>query len=179
MPPWLCHISAAQNKESKLNSNRWVQLATIGLDNIPKVRTVVFRGWSDSYEMLIYTDKRSQKYYELNSNNNVEICWLFSKSKCQFRIRGNSTKDFGRDRLLHWQQLSNKSKAMWGWPSPGSQFEHNKNNYLSLSTNEIYKNFILLKIDITQVDQLLLNNPIHTRRRWSKNIVWIEERINP
>ena len=31
-------------KESKFDSYRWVQLATIGIDNTPRVRTVVFRG---------------------------------------------------------------------------------------------------------------------------------------
>tara|TARA_B100001250_G_scaffold42046_1_gene33247 strand:- start:308 stop:463 length:156 start_codon:yes stop_codon:yes gene_type:complete len=51
MPPWLSHISSAQEKESKFDSSRWIQLATIGIDNTPRVRTVVFRGWSVSYEM--------------------------------------------------------------------------------------------------------------------------------
>ena len=74
MPPWLTQLSSVQRKESKLDSSRWLQLATIGIDNNPRVRTVVFRGWSKSYEMEIYTDKRSQKYHELNLNNNVEIC---------------------------------------------------------------------------------------------------------
>ncbi len=77
MPPWLSQLSSALKKESKLISSRWIQLATIGIDNTPRVRTVVFRGWTDSYEMEIYTDKRSQKYYELNLNDNVEICWFF------------------------------------------------------------------------------------------------------
>ena len=77
MPPWLSQLSSAQRKESRFDSSRWLQLATIGIDNNPRVRTVVFRGWSKSYEMEIYTDKRSQKCDELNFNNNVEICWLF------------------------------------------------------------------------------------------------------
>ncbi len=34
-----------------------MQLATVGIDNTPRVRTVVFKGWSESYEMQIYTDK--------------------------------------------------------------------------------------------------------------------------
>ena len=40
MPPWLAQISSAQRKESKLNSSRWIQLATIGIDNTPRVRTL-------------------------------------------------------------------------------------------------------------------------------------------
>ena len=77
MPPWLLQVSDAQRKESKFDSSRWIQLATLGLDNTPRVRSVVFRGWIKSCEMMIYADRRSQKYSELDSNNNVEVCWFF------------------------------------------------------------------------------------------------------
>ncbi len=111
-----------QRKEAKLNSSVWVQQATIGVDNTPRVRTVVFRGWSDNYEMQIYSDRRSEKFNELDLNNNVEICWLFSISKCQFRFRGKSKLDLGNDCIRHWEQLSDKSQSMWGWPCPGEHF---------------------------------------------------------
>ena len=62
MVKWISELNFYQNKESNIHSLRWVQLATIGLDNSPRVRTVVFRGWTDSYEMKILTDKRSQKF---------------------------------------------------------------------------------------------------------------------
>ena len=179
MPPWLSQISSAQRKQSKFGSSRWVQLATVGLDNTPRVRTVVFRGWSDSYEMEIYTDKRSQKYYELEMNNNVEICWLFSGSKCQFRLRGTSRIDVGKDSLRHWEQLSDKSKSMFGWPKPGENFALEKKDDLSVICNDLTDNFTLLKIDITYVDQLQLSDPIHFRRKWIRKDKWIEQRINP
>ena len=74
MPPSLSHIISAQRIEAKLDSIKLVQLATHGLGNTPRVRTVVFRGWSDTYEMKILTDNISQKIQELDLNNNVEIC---------------------------------------------------------------------------------------------------------
>ena len=122
MPPWLSKLSSIQRKESKFDSSKWLQLATIGIDNKPRVRTVVFRGWSDSYDMKIFTDKRSQKFTELESNNNVEICWLFKESKCQFRFRGNSRIDYSNDTLYHWEKLDYRSKSMLNWPTPGSNF---------------------------------------------------------
>ena len=33
MPPWLTQLSSVQRKESKSDSSRWLQLATIGIDN--------------------------------------------------------------------------------------------------------------------------------------------------
>jgi len=180
MPPWLCQIISAQRKESNIYSSRWIQLATIGNDNTPRVRTVVFRGWSESYEMELYTDKRSQKYFELEFNNNVEICWLFSKAKCQFRFRGTSRFEKGMERFRHWENLSENSKSMWSWPCPGADFlfEQTK-DVSSKAKDEQLKNFILLKIEITHVDQLLLHKPIHVRREWIKRKEWFEKRINP
>ncbi len=180
MPPWLSQIRYSQSKESNINSSRWIQLATIGIDNMPRVRTVVFRGWSESYEMEIFTDKRSQKYHELELNNNVEICWLFSRCKCQFRIRGTSRIDIGKDNLMKWSQLNERSKSMWNWPQPGESFDYDKKNDLSVKTNqEKSGNFALLKIKINYVDQLILSKPIHIRKKWVKKDDWIEERINP
>ena len=122
MPPWLSQIKTAQSKESKYNSSRWVQLATIGIDKRPRVRTVVFRGWSNTFEMELYTDKRSEKYQELELNNNVEVCWLFTISKSQFRFQGTSRIDLSSDSLRHWEKLSKKSKSMWSWPCPDVMF---------------------------------------------------------
>tara|TARA_B100001250_G_C19578664_1_gene690973 strand:- start:34 stop:243 length:210 start_codon:yes stop_codon:yes gene_type:complete len=69
---------------------------------------------------------------------------------------------------------------MWRWPSPSEHFISGKNNNLSFTgTKEISNNFTLLKISINEVDQLLLDNPIHIRRSWLKKKEWFEERINP
>ena len=180
MPPWLIHVKSAQRKEPKSGSSRWVQLATMGIDNNPRVRTVVFRGWSKSYEMEILTDKRSQKYQELNLNNNVEICWLFSKSKCQFRFRGKSSFDFGKDKHRYWKQLTDDSKTMWSWPFPGEKYVFNDKKEISEKKNELMSmNFSLLKIEVDYVDQLILSQPIHIRKRWIRKEEWSEERINP
>ena len=180
MPPWLSQISSFQRKESKVFSSNWLQLATLGIDNYPRVRSVVFRGWSDSYEMKIFTDIRSQKYREIEVNNSVEICWLFTKSKCQFRFRGNSTMTIGKDSLDDWNSLSDKAKELWGWPPPGEiKNNHNKTNEKKFQNINNIDNFVLLKINIFHVDQLILHNKPHIRKRWIKKNDWIEETINP
>ena len=180
MPPWFSAINSYQKKHSNLNSSRWVQMATIGLDNTPRVRTVVFRGWNKEYEIEILTDKRSEKFKEIEMNNKVEICWLFPKSKCQFRFRGVSKIDEGNDALAHWENLSPNAKSLWAWPRPGDIYEKD-----SFSPSEITEetaklnNFIVIKIVVNQVEQLLLQKPVHIRRRWLRDSNWIEERINP
>ena len=180
MPPWFLHFVSAQEKESKSASNRFIQFATLGIDNTPRVRTVVFRGWTELYEMKILTDKRSQKFYELEINNNVEICWFFSKAKSQFRFRGKSIIDCSNDVSFHWNKLNEKAKSMWSWPSPRERFVEDIYNNINVSDNKNKsENFVLLKINILHVDQLLLHKPIHIRRQWKKSNNWLEERINP
>jgi len=178
MPPWILEVISFANKESKYNSSRWVQLATVSADNTPRVRTVVFRGWSDSYKMKLLIDKRSKKYKELISNQAVEICWLFPKSKCQFRFRGTSEIDMSEERNRNWDTLDNKSKSMWGWPKPGVKFDSEISIKEDEDSNKL-DNFILLNINIFHVDKLLLSDPIHIRKQWIKKNEWIEERINP
>ncbi len=130
--------------------------------------------------MEIFTDKRSEKYHELELNNNVEICWLFSRSKCQFRLRGISRICLGNKNLSHWEKLNKNSKLMWSWPNPRDHhFMDRKYDFESKQDLKLNKNFILLTVNITHVDQLILKKPIHTRRRWIKRGEWIEERINP
>ena len=179
MPPWFSHVVSCQNKESNINSSRWLQLSTVGLDLTPRVRTVVFRGWTDFYEMKLFTDKRSQKISELESNNNVEICWFFYKSSCQFRFRGKSKIVCGEESVNNWNQLSENAKKMWEWPSPGTKFKKKSQDILTKEEINSLDNFVLMKIEFDQVEQLLLQKTIHFRRRWIKKDEWIEERINP
>ena len=179
IPPWFNQIVSAEKKEANIKSLRWVQLATIGLDSFPRVRTVVFRGWSDLYEMKIITDIRSQKFNELKSNKNVEICWIFSKSKCQFRFRGISKLIIGAEKLELWENLNKQSKSMWGWPTPGERLGSNTKEDLAIDDKFKIHNFVLIKIDIFHVDQLILKKPKHIRKRWIRKDEWIEELINP
>ena len=180
IPTWIKSLSAIQKKESKNIASRWIQFSTIGIDNSPRVRTVVFRGWSEKYEMEIFTDQRSEKFKELEKNNKVEICWFFPKAKCQFRFKGIAKIYQEEEAFKFWQDLSPHSRSLWAWPLPGAEYDSNSSYPLEikdgLSKNE---NFVLLKIDIFEVDQLLLKKPIHIRKRWVKKGGWNEKRITP
>lgn len=72
-----------------------MQLATVdkqGDELIPRVRTVVFRGFvdtdSDCY-LKFCTDSRSHKFAQVNTvSDNAEVVWWFSQSSEQFRFTG-------------------------------------------------------------------------------------------
>ena len=91
-------------------------------------------------------------------NNNVEKYWLFSKCKCQFRFSVTSRFASDKKELLCWQKLSEQYRSMWSWSVPGDHFVFNQIKDLSVISNkELSNKFAVLKIDITQVDQLFLH----------------------
>ena len=90
IPQWRQILKSAKKKEGHIPSSKWIQLATINKNQEPRLRTVVFREWIDNTSFIIFTDRRSEKVIEIKENKSVEILWLFSKSKSQFRFKGKA-----------------------------------------------------------------------------------------
>ena len=179
LPLWRQRLKASQSKEGKLASNRWIQIANVSKNNQPRVRTVVFRGWLDNSTMLIYTDKRSQKYIDLETNNNVEVLWLFFKNKSQYRFKGKVYELQDNDK--YWNNLLDRSKDQWFWPTPGREIDQNHTIPSMSNTNTVSKpyNFSVLKIKINEVDLLKLEKPFHKRYVWKKIDNWKCIEVNP
>ena len=177
LPLWRQRLKASQSKEGKLASNRWIQIANVSKNNQPRVRTVVFRGWLDNTTMLIYTDKRSEKYKDLEINNNIEVLWLFFKTKSQYRFRGKVSEL--EDNNKYWDNLFDRSKDQWFWPTPGEKIDREDN--ISTIENKLSKpnNFSVLKININEVDLLKLEKPLHKRYIWKKIDNWKCVEVNP
>ena len=177
LPLWRQKLKASRFKEGKLASNRWIQIANISKNNKPRVRTVVFRGWLDNSTMLIYTDTRSEKFKDMETNNNIEVLWLFFKSKSQYRFKGIVYELEDNDK--YWDNLLDRSKKQWFWPAPGKKID--QKNTISLTDNKLSKpnNFSVLKIKINEVDLLKLEKPLHKRYIWKKINNWQCIEVNP
>jgi len=176
LPEWRLAIKSSNNKEGKSVSKRWIQIATTSKDNLPRLRTVVFRGWSEVNSMLIYTDRRSEKINDININNNVEILWLFPKSKTQYRLKGEAYEI--KENIRFWDNLSENSKKTWFWPNPGDKLSQ-RSSYNTPSELERPKTFTVLEIKINYVELLKLERPIHKRCYWSKHKGWKRIELNP
>jgi len=176
LPEWRLAIKSSKNKEGKSVSKRWIQIATTSRDSLPKLRTVVFRGWSGTDSMLIYTDRRSEKINDINNNKNVEILWLFPKSKSQYRLRGEVYEI--KENIKFWDNLSENSKATWFWPNPGGELSQ-KSSYKTPKKLDKPYTFTVLEIKINYVELLKLERPIHKRCCWSKHKVWKRTELNP
>ena len=173
---WKQELSAAQKKEGKIASNRWIQIATINKNNEPRLRTVVFRGWFKENSMLIFTDRRSEKVKDIMNNNKVEVLWLLTKSKSQFRFKGHA--NIVDDDLTYWNKLNKKAKSTWFWPDPG--YEFNNKDFGKVIVHDLKpKNFLVFAIDIHTVELLKLEKPFHKRYIWEEKNKWFQKRINP
>ena len=177
LPSWRQRLKSSQSKEGKLASNRWIQLANVSKKNEPRVRTVVFRGWIDNSTMIIYTDKRSQKYIDLETNNNIEVLWLFFKTKSQYRFKGKVSELKDNDK--YWENLFDRSKNQWFWPSPGKKIDKKNTTHVIDNTLSKPNNFSVLKIKIDIVDLLILEKPYHKRYIWKKIDNWKCIEVNP
>ena len=127
LPPWRPLLKGAQHREGRSPAARWLQLANVANDGTARVRTLVFRGWKDDEQLLLFTDGRSSKILELTHQPQVELCWLFPKAKQQFRLRGVMTLTKPEDSpAFHqqcWRSMRDSGRALWAWPNPGGRYD--------------------------------------------------------
>src|SRR3712207_1197555 len=88
-PAWRRLLDRAVQHHTDLPHARFVQLATIRHDGRPANRTLVFRGWLEPDDRLLFTtDLRSAKVGQLRARPWGEVCWYFVETREQFRILG-------------------------------------------------------------------------------------------
>lgn len=184
LPPWRPLLRGARQREGRSPQARWLQLATLGADGAPRVRTLVFRGWAGPANLDLLTDRRSSKSAELTAEPRLELCWLMPKARSQFRLRGQrlamTTQAIEEASQQHWQQLHPGARSLWGWPEPGAPFEADAAFPAELPDgNPMPACFELVRIAIEQVELLELTGHPHQRRRWRADQSWAEERLNP
>ena len=184
LPPWRSLLRGACQREGRSPGATWLQLATTAEDGTPRVRTLVFRGWSSRGELELLTDVRSEKSSQLLSQQRVELCWLFRKAKEQFRLRGTAllvTAEQEPEALLdHWQRLSPSGRMVWAWPSPGDPFDAQGPWPQQVADDEpISSHLLIMRVVLERVEQLDLKPHPHLRRSWELRDGWCEQRLNP
>ena len=153
-------------------------------DGTPRIRTLVFRNWVQDDQLELFSDQRSEKFDELNHTPEVELCWLLSKARQQFRIRGSINLLTGDDaheiRRKAWLQISPRGRAVWSWPHPGFPLQADADFPESVADEvTMPDHFIVLRIRISQVEMLNLKPHPHQRIRWTALNDWQEQRLNP
>ena len=155
LPPSRPLLKGARAREGRQPTARWLQLATMGLDGTPRVRTLVFRGWHGGDRLELYTDRRSAKFEELVQQPNVELCWLLPKAKQQYRFRGTWMCQEQNSNTQCWQNLTPRGRALWGWPAPGQPLEREADFPEELDDSVAPpEHFVVLQLQINRAELL-------------------------
>lgn len=180
---WLTALQSALKKNRREPQARYLQLATVAADGTPRNRTVVFRGFAEDGEgLLAVTDTRSDKVGELMAQPRVELCWYFSITREQFRLRGGaeildaSTESSEAQRLALWEKLSDAASEQFFWAHPGERVGASGPLTVSDAPPE---HFVGLRFTPDHVDYLELKSPQRRTRYWREGGVWHNEAVNP
>ena len=181
-PVWREQLKRAIRENRRDAHNRYLQFATLGLDGKPRVRMVVFRGFSPSEaSFFIITDARSEKVKELAHCPDVEVSWYFTQTREQFRLRcGTVVHSHNADVELHrdalWKGLSEAAKAQFFWSEPGLSCGAGQSLEITAHPPET---FVVIECRPQRVDYLLLAK---TQRRMVSDLTasgWTEVSVNP
>ncbi|MBH8563298.1 pyridoxamine 5'-phosphate oxidase family protein [Nostoc sp. CENA67] len=191
LAPWRGAIAHALHRNRSLVYARYLQLATIGANNRPANRTVVFRGFlQDTNQLKFVTDSRSEKADHIQQQPWAEICWYFPNTREQFRINGCLTL-VGSDnhpnlqpaRITSWQELSDAGRIQFAWPHPGKPRDATPEAFAPPPPNptQPLANFCLLLLDPMQVDHLELRGEPQNRKIYQRdeNQQWSSKEVNP
>ena len=195
---WRSHLARSLHQHRNQPEARFLQLATIGLDQRPRNRTVVFRGFledSDRFKtplrdcLKIVTDIRSQKSAQIAANPWAEINWYFTKTRSQFRILGKlilidqecQDLELQSARTSAWQALSEPARIQFAWPCPREPRVMDFSEAIPPDFSQPFDSFCLLLLEPTEVDRLELRGT--PQNRWlylrDQQENWIEREVNP
>lgn len=185
---WQLLVSAALASSDGDPTVRFSQLATVDRAGNPYNRTVVIRAFrSETDELHVVTDARSQKIEHLRERPRAALCWYLTASRQQFRFRGSVTlvdaaADGGAQDLRRstWSALSTRTQAQFLWPAPGTPKTAGTLDHPSPPDAPL-ETFVLLRIHPDVVDHLVLTSTPHRRTfyRLDDTGHWHGHPVNP
>ena len=148
---------------------RNVVLATCA-DNLPSQRTVVMRHFDPADGILIYTDRRSQKFKDLqmHSANGASLHFWHPKKKLQICMAGQVKLTIGDDTTMeHWKKVPPVSKRSYTTAHPPGTIIEFPTSVEYNPQLEDGKCFALLQFQPRSVQLLQLNRDLHLRAGFS------------
>lgn len=157
---------------------RYFTLATVGLDQVARLRTIVLRKIEDDLRITFFTDSRSKKMIHLQENKKVGLLFYDSKKLMQIRIEGMAKviRD-AATKEKYWKDMSKSSKKEYtSATAPGTAIATlGKIEYL-----EDHDHFCVVEITPFKIEYLKLQRPPHIRVRYSWEVDrWEGELIVP
>ncbi|WP_127844436.1 pyridoxamine 5'-phosphate oxidase family protein [Psychroflexus aestuariivivens] len=162
----------------KNHAYRFATLASIR-NNQPKCRTIVLRAVENNFNIIFYTDSRSDKVEDFQNNPNASALFYNHDSLLHLEVRGKA-KVITDPNLInaHWEQVKDHStKDYTTEKAPGTRIKHPD----EVEYSENNTNFSVVELVANEVEVLQLKRPNHIRSRFYKNenSKWIGKFLNP
>lgn len=142
-------------------------LATTGINEVPRLRTVVLRAFSEDMTLTLYTDKRSRKVTHIKEHNKVCLLFYHPEKLMQLKIDGVAYLEKDQETLNKiWNSFDAPSRKDYiTVKGPGSKIDHPEQiEYLDTS-----QNFAVMHIDPYKIEYLKLKRPNHIRVQYQLN----------
>lgn len=150
-----------------LHPFRFGTLATLGLGNLPRLRTVRIREFDpEKMKLTFYTDSRSKKIMHIKENNKVSMLFYHPAKLLQLRLEGLAIRESDETVLQrYWEAVEGNSKLDYlTTTAPGTEIvDPDKVEYLN---DDPY--FSVIYILPFKIEMLQLKRPHHLRIRFSK-----------
>ena len=144
---------------------RYCTFATVGLDRVARLRTVVIRNMTDDFVFSIYTDKRSKKVIHIKENKMVSMLFYHPNKLMQIKVEGTAVINKNPEVLKAlWKKVDQSSQKDYTTALPPGSTVVNPNQVEYLR-NEDY--FCLLEVHPFKIEYLKLIKPHHLRVRYS------------
>lgn len=177
-------LHAAATGRSPFN---FLQLATIGLDGSPQLRTIVVRGWDRERAAISFvTDMRSPKVAEILRDPRVSLVGFDGEKSVQLRLSGIASvvaDDVARKSM--WDRLRHRTLVLFDAPcAPGTPIDDEEIPLATMPDDDgsadPYERFAVMDVAIDRAEWLDLATEPHERRRFTRRENgWDAVRLTP
>ncbi|KAG2485447.1 hypothetical protein HYH03_015825 [Edaphochlamys debaryana] len=132
---------------------------------------------------------------EIAANPHAEVAWYFTETREQFRLAGkldivdasSHNEELNKTRQGQWSYMSDALRQQFTWPEPGQPVATDPEAWTrpAPSKEEIPDEFVLLVLNVEEVEYLLLGDP-HRKVHYIRNAAgregapeWAEAPVNP
>lgn len=167
------YLESGANAGEKRSAFTMMQLATVGLNGLPSVRTVVMRRADRENSLLAFhTDLRSAKAHEIAQKPQVAIVTGDWPAGIQIRLDGIArVVQNHNERFVIWNSSRPQTLTLYRAPLvPGTTIEspeHARPSQPVHGQMDGFENFCVIEVQIQQIDFLDVSQDIHRRARFS------------
>ncbi|MBT8290747.1 MAG: pyridoxamine 5'-phosphate oxidase family protein [Muriicola sp.] len=157
---------------------RYFTLATVGLERVARLRTVVLRKFEKDLKLIFYTDSRSKKMIHLQENKNVGLLFYDPQTLTQIRMEGIANVIQDKEAIAKaWDEIELKARKDYTTVStPGTSLD--SPDQLDYLDDEDH--FCIIEVIPFKVEYLQLKRPNHIRVNFSREVNrWEGEFIVP